>query len=390
MDTAARRALIDSWLQAALAAVRPDALTERALGSRAGPATLIAIGKAAPGMTRGAAKALGVVNGICVAANPDQVPAGVELVVGDHPVPGDASFHAGARVLEVVAEARHPIIALISGGGSALCEHPAEGVTRSFIGEVNSKLLDAGTSIADLNLVRRHLSAIKGGGLLSAASQPIETLVISDVCGGEPALVASGPTSPMPVDAHRVISILTSHDIDVPAAVLDAIERAESAKPSRPLRVIADGRTAMEAVAANARAEGVVVSTSTGWLRGDVDTAVATLFEDAQEGLTVATGEVDVEVTGSGSGGRNTHAALVAARHLRGSRGIFAAFATDGIDGRSHSAGAIVDGQTIERGGNPDLSLAESDSGGYLQRAGDLVVTGPTGTNVGDLWMLWL
>ncbi|HIE21006.1 MAG TPA: DUF4147 domain-containing protein, partial [Acidimicrobiia bacterium] len=209
-----RRAAVRRWLDAGLVAVDPELLTASALSPRSGAAvTVIAIGKAAPGMCRGAVRALGQVAGVCVTNAPAPVPEGIELFIGDHPLPGERSLAAGRRVLEVARAARGRCIALISGGGSALCELPVPGIGLELLQRAGAALLDGGASIEEINLVRSHLSAIKGGGLARAVSGDLETWVISDVGPAGPEVVASGPTIPRPRNPERVLEILDVYGI---------------------------------------------------------------------------------------------------------------------------------------------------------------------------------
>jgi hydroxypyruvate reductase len=379
-----------SWLNLAVAAVGPEKLTSDALaGSGDGPTLLIAIGKAATAMCLGAERALGEVSGICVTNTPGTVPDGVELLIGDHPIPGDASFEAGRRVLEIARSASGRCVALISGGGSALCEQPLPGVDRSYLQEVNRMLLDGGASIEETNLVRQHLSAIKCGGVARAIPGHFETYLISDVGGAEPGLVASGPTIPTTRNPTRAAVVMKRFGIPIPAPVRSAINMAIPRPLSASVEVLADGRTAARAVIDAAREEGLESRVTEKWVEGPVDTALSEFFAGSGTGVTVAAGEATVNVAGEGVGGRNSHAALLAATRLKGHEGLFASLATDGVDGRSDSAGAIVDGSTIDRGGDPEGSLANFDSARYLDRTGDLIRMGPTGTNVADLWVLW-
>lgn len=391
VENTERRDFVLGLLNAGLAAVDPRSLTASALIGRRGPLTLVAIGKAAPAMCRGASDAVGDVTGVCVAGEVRPVPDGVALVIGDHPVPGRRSFRAGRRVLKVVSTSRDPIVALISGGGSALCEHPIEGVPPGFIADATRSLLGSGAAIDDLNLVRRHLSAIKGGGLARAAGVPVETLAISDVCGADPSVIASGPSVPVALDPEAALEVMARHGIEVPDGVRRAISERRASPPSAgAVTVLGDGRTAAVAAAAAATASGLRATVRPGWLQGDVATALDDFLSAAKPGgITLAAGEPEVRVTGAGIGGRNTHAALMAARRIAGTEAMFAAFATDGVDGNSGAAGAIVDGSTVARGGVPDRALAGSDSATYLKATGDLIVTGPTGTNVSDIWLLW-
>lgn len=390
VDRIQRRQTLSRLLEAALAAVDPEPLTRHALAGRRGEhATLIAIGKASIGMCRGAAQALGATEGICVSNVSGPVPDGIEIIVGDHPVPGRGSFAAGRRVLEVAAAATEPVIALVSGGGSALCEHPIEGVSPRFISDVGQHLLEHGASIGEMNLVRRHLSAVKNGGITRHARVPVETYAISDVCGQDPSVIASGPTVAAPLDPEAAIEAMTRHDITVPDEVRLAIRARRSNVANSPLTVIGDGRVSAQAVVDAASAQGIEAHVAGGWLEGDARQELNRLLDLAGEGITVAVGEPEVAVTGDGRGGRNTHVALLAAERLGGSSMLFAAFATDGVDGSSASAGAIVDGTTIERGGDPASAITSSDSATYLGAIGDLIRTGPTGTNVSDLWVVW-
>ena len=379
------------FFDGALAAVDPEPLTRDALtGTNGGPATVVAIGKAAAAMCRGAAQALHDIEGICVSDADDDVPAGVHLVVGDHPLPGQRSLAAGRKLIEVARQANGRLIALISGGGSALCEQAIEGVGGDFISHVSRALLARGAPISHINLVRRHLSSLKGGGLARAANVPIETYAISDVCGSDPSLIASGPTIWSPRDPGLAITMMETYGIEVPGSVAAALREApDEPVASSLIEVLADGRTAAEGLATRANARDVPARVLDWWVDGPVAEALDRFFAESGPGISIAAGEPVVAVDGGGTGGRNTHAALMAAARLRGGEAIFAALATDGRDGSSESAGAIVDGSTISRGGDPSHHLARSDSAAYLETTNDLIVTGRTGTNVSDLWMLW-
>jgi hydroxypyruvate reductase len=387
-----RRAKVINWLEAGLAAVDPQRLTRDALrDSEPGrPTVVVALGKAAPAMTRGAAAAIDVVGGICVSAHPEPVPSMVRAMVGDHPVPGKASFEAGTAVLETVinAPADARIIALISGGGSAVCESPRPGVTAEYLTMVTGTLLKGGADIEELNLVRRHLSSIKCGGLARAAARVIDTFVISDVGRADPGIVASGPTIPAPADPAGAREVMTRHHLDIPSSVWEAMT-VEAEPDGRPgVTVVADGLDA--ARAALTAAPRIHQKSLWGeWLGGEVGSCLDRFLAHAGPEITIGCGETVVDVIGSGIGGRNTHAALMAAQRLAGTDDLFVSFATDGVDGESGSAGAIVNGTTIQRGGDPAHALADFDSARYLAHTGDLLICPPTGTNVADLWILW-
>lgn len=378
----------------AIEAVDPARLTALALQESDRPTTrsVIAIGKAAPGMVSGAHEALGPIEGICVSAEPAVVPEGMENVVGNHPVPGEASFAAGRRVLQTAEGAEDGCLVLVSGGGSSLCEWPRPGVDPAWLQEVNRRLLFSGASIRETNLVRGHLSAIKCGGLARAGTGPFPTYILSDVAGEGPETVASGPTIAKDPDPERAVSILEELGIEVPTDVWRAMTaQPDSRARSVSVTVIGDGSTAARAVADRASDLGIEAHIVGEWLSGDAGSALDRLFANpAGDGLLIAAGETTMTVENvAGRGGRNTHAALLAARRISGTGQVFGALATDGVDGSSGAAGAIVDGETLGRGGDPSASLEQFDSATYLARSGDLVVTGPTGTNVADLWLLW-
>lgn len=371
---------IHSWLMAGLDAVDAEVLTREALAGRKGPLTVLAIGKAAPAMCRGAAAAVDRVDGLCVSSHEEPIPDDVELMIGDHPFPSKASLAAGRRALQVAA---HADVALISGGGSSLCEVPAAGLSLDLLNEVNHALLESGVGIAEMNLVRAHLSQTKGGGL-----GPIATYVLSDVGGSGPEIVSSGPTIGITPDAERALSIMDRVGVPVDADLERVVRsRDKTPRPAPMVKVIGDGRRAARAVAA-AVAESAPVRVQEKWLE-DNYLECLTDFLRSGPGATVAAGEPSVAAEDGGRGGRNTHAALAAAQMIAGTTLCFAALATDGVDGNSGAAGAIVDGTTVNRGGDPAPALAKFDSASYLEKTGDLIQTGPTGTNVADLWLMW-
>jgi len=383
-----KRGQVLRWLEAGLAAVEPEALTASALAGRSGRTMVIAIGKAAAAMARGAASELEVAGGVCVTDHHEPVPDTMRLVIGDHPVPGPASLEAGAAVLQAVQNVPSSvdIIALVSGGGSALCEAPRDGVPAGFLSEVTRKLISGGADIEELNLVRAHLSAIKCGGVARAAGRPIDTYVISDVAGADPGVVASGPTIPRAHDPEAAAEILGRLSVEIPPEVWKAMTTEPLSLPSPEVTLVADGHTAARGVLSVTPPPNSLVEE---WLRGAMGVCLDRFLAMGGPGVTVGAGEVVLDVTGAGSGGRTTHAALLAAERLAGSHDLFCAFATDGVDARSGAAGAIVDGTTVVRGGDPAAALRDFDSAGYLARTSDLIRCPPTGTNVSDLWILW-
>jgi hydroxypyruvate reductase len=376
------------WLEAALEAVNPETLTFEGLAGSPAQTSVIAIGKAAPAMCRGAARAAQGSEGICISDHTEVIPKEYTLILGDHPIPGPASNRAGKSALSFVAGADPdlPLIALISGGGSALCDAPREGVTAAFVERANDALIHGGADIEEINTVRGLLSSVKCGGLTAAAGRPIDTYVLSDVAGADPGIVASGPTVPSEPSPEAALEVLDRIGFNVPSDVKDVMNTPRPPLPYPNVTLLADGHDAAQAIA---RTADIDVEVRSEWLTGDIESCVDEFLKHSTASVTVVVGEPVVEVSATGRGGRNTHAALLAARRIGGTEMMFAAYATDGVDGSSMSAGGLVDGHTIERGGDPSQALACFDSATYLEASGDLLVSGPTGTNVSDIWILW-
>jgi glycerate-2-kinase len=330
---------------------------------------------------------------------------------GSHPLPDDASVEAGEAALALASDARRSggeIVLLLSGGASAMLAAPAAGVTLELKRDITRRLLAAGAPIQALNAVRKHLSRLKGGRL--AHGVRCTTFAISDVVDDDPASIGSGPAVADPTtvgDARRVLE-----QFGVAAALpvsLVAIERAgETPKPgdlalagSR-FVLIGSRRTAMDGVAAAALARGHATILFDEPVTGDAaaagaafaDRAVAAARRIGGRAVVIASGETTVRVRGNGAGGRNQEFAIGAAQALAraSARAAVASFGTDGIDGNSPAAGAIVDATTITRAraaGLPEIAevLAANDSHPFLAALGDAIITGPTGTNVGDVFI---
>ena len=387
---------------AALLAVDPEESTRAALARTeiTPPVTLLAIGKAAAGMARGAVRELGgaVASGVVVMPAENSAPPRLRALIGDHPLPGPGSLMAGRALLQAAAGAEEgTLLVLVSGGGSALAEVPLPGLSLSDLTATQQALLEAGAPIEDVNTVRRHLSRIKDGGLLREAGVPAVTLLISDVADAPPSAIASGPTLADATSPSDGLDVLRSYGLadTVPPAVPAALARARAPSPAGSHRweVVADGARAADAAAAHLAGAGLEVRLVTTSLRGPAERAASELLRRAGPGtVDIAAGETTVTVTGGGLGGRNQHAALAAAIRIDGRRAVFAALGTDGRDGPTDAAGAIVDGSSAARmraaGVNPSEYLRRCDSYRALMASGDLVVTGPTGTNVADLWFV--
>lgn len=418
-------------LDAGLAAADPEPATREALAAlvrrRAlvprGRVVALAAGKAAPAMARAARQALGsALDELLVVthARSGPLPRGARLRLASHPVPDASSVAAGREALalaETLGE-RDLLLVLLSGGASALLCAPVPGLRLADKQAVTRALLGCGASIDEINVVRRHLSAIKGGGLLRAAAPArVVTLALSDVLSADPAAIGSGPTAPDPSTFADARAVLARHRLlrTVPAAVRERLEAgaggaiADTPKPGDPafrrarFQIVGDNARSLRACAAEARRRGLRVAVVGAPLAGEareVGFGLGARLREHQAGLRepappcalLAGGETTVTLRGRGRGGRNHELALGAAMALAGAPGvaIAASLATDGLDGSSGAAGARVDERTLEqaeaRGLPPaEAALARSDSAPWLARVGATLRTGPTGTNVCDL-----
>ncbi len=387
---------------AALAAVDPERVVRTALGPGHEVACVVAIGKAATGMARGVPQPA---SGLVVSSQGEAAPDGFRVLVGAHPQPDARSVSAGKAVLEYLSATTGPVLFLISGGASALCEVPPDGISIEQVGEVTWALLQSGADITELNTVRKHLSQIKGGQLVERiGSRPSRTLVLSDVVGDPIDVIASGLTVPDASTYDEAREILARYQIEVPEPVSDHLaagsrgeirETPALLEGDHSVEVVANGAVAAKAAAEAAIDDGIPARVASTLLSGEAGSAALETLDSATlPGMTFSAGETTVEVTGSGSGGRNQHAALAGAIILEGGdETMFATLATDGIDGNVAAAGAIVDGGTVRRGRRAGLDAREHlinhDSHTLLAAAQDLLWLGPTGTNVADLWVVW-
>ena len=431
MTIATLRADARACLDAALAAVEPGRLVNARLrrhgdalvltdpggaevGRHAGPVLVVGAGKAALAMGRAAATAAGdACRGgrlIVPHGGAGPCPGGVQVGTGRHPVPDDAGAVETAGLLRLVgdADAKTLVVAVLSGGASALLVASAPGLALADKQAITAVLLAVGAPIEALNVVRRHCSRVKGGGLARAASGAagLWVLLLSDVVGADPAVIASGPAAADATTFADAAAVLAHHVRrgDVPPAITRHLARgvagelAETLKPGDPVLarvrsvVVGDNRTAVVAAAEAAAAHGYAVEVVAEPVVGDAGAAGRTLARRVRAlprgGALVAGGETTVRVTG-GSGGRAQHLALTAALELAGTPAVLLAAGTDGVDGPTDAAGACVDGETVARaraaGGDPVEALAATDSHSLLARTGDLVRTGPTGTNAADV-----
>ena len=414
------RALLRRMFDAAIAAAQPAlCLPPHLPAPPKGRTIVIGAGKASAAMARALEEHWpGPLEGLVVTRYGYEVPCErIEIVQAAHPVPDAAGLEASRRIAERVTGLREDdlVIALISGGGSALLVAPAPGLTLADKQAVNAALLKSGATISEMNCVRRHLSALKGGRL-GALCHParVLTLLISDVPGDDPRDIASGPTVPDPTTCAEAIAILERYQVQVPDAVWQVLRSGagESVKPGDPrlarsdVRMITAPQIALEAAAQVARDAGV-----TPWILGDSLEGEARDLGKAFAGIArqVATraqpfappcvllsgGETTVTVRGDGRGGRNVEFLLALAVALDGLAGVHAiAGDTDGVDGAEEIAGAIVGPDTLARawaqGLPPRARLDANDAHGFFQALGDSVVTGPTLTNVNDFRAIYV
>ena len=414
MQTHEARSLLRKMFEAAIAAAQPAQCVPQHLPEPPrGRLIVIGAGKASAAMARALEETWsGELSGVVVTRYGYAVPCRrIEIVEAAHPVPDAAGVAAAQRIHALVQglDADDTVLCLISGGGSSLLALPLAGLTLADKQDVNRGLLKSGASISEMNCVRRHLSAIKGGRL-AAACHParVLNLMISDVPGDNPIDIASGPTVADPSTCADALAIIRRYGITLPPAVLDILEsgRGESIKPGDAhlagveTRLIATPQLALEAAAGVARQAGVAAHILGDAIEGearDVGRVMAGIaMQVAGRGQPFTTpcvllsgGETTVTVRGNGRGGRNVEFLLALAVALGGHRGIHAiAGDTDGVDGQEEIAGAWLAPDTLARawakGIRPVASLDNNDGHGFFEALGDSVITGPTLTNVND------
>jgi hydroxypyruvate reductase len=376
-----------------------------------GRTVVVGAGKAAAAMARAVERhwpAAAPLSGLVVTRYGHGVGAlpRIEVVEARHPVPDEAGAEAAARMLRMVSGLgpEDLVLCLISGGASALLGLPAPGISLAAKQAISRALLRSGAAIGEINTVRKHLSAIKGGRLAQAAAPArIVTLMISDVPGDDPSVIGSGPTVPDASTLAQANAVLARHGIDVPPEVAARLRTpaAETPKPGDPVFsraravVVATPAASLAAAARIAREAGVtpvmlgddIEGEATQVARGQA--ALALARRGAAPCVLISGGETTVTVRGTGRGGRNAEFLLGLAVALDGAAGIHAiACDTDGIDGTEDNAGAWLGPDSLARaralGLDPAACLRNNDGYGFFAALGDLIVTGPTRTNVND------
>ncbi len=415
------RELLNELFHTALAIASPSRRMPEFLAEAAGMArgrvVVIGAGKASAAMARAVEDhwpgMKSQLSGLVITRYGHAVPCKhIEIVEAAHPVPDAAGRDAARRLLtETVANLTPDdlVLCLISGGGSALLALPGEGITLEDKQALSRELLNSGATIGEINCVRKHLSAIKGGRLaLACRPARMLTLLISDVPGDDPSVIASGPTLPDATTCADALAVLEKYHIPASPAILDYLRtgHGETPKPDNPAfanglaRIIATPQIALEAAAARARELGYPAHILSDAIEGEsrdvalVHAALAKQVAARNQPFTapcvlLSGGETTVTVRGKGRGGRNVEFLLALAVALKGHPGIHALAAdTDGVDGAEETAGAVIDPTTLQRavaaGMLPAASLANNDGHGFFRALGDAIVTGPTLTNVND------
>ena len=417
--TDAPRAWLRSAFECAVAAAQPaQAIAQLSFEPPRGRTVVVGAGKAAAGMAAALEARL-----IALGWPASALPAPSSRVVtryghglshrgriavleASHPLPDEAGASAGIAMLHAVSElgADDLVIALISGGGSALLCAPY-GVTLAQKIALTSELLRCGAEIAEINTVRKHLSLIKGGRLAAATRARVLSLIVSDVVGDDPSSIASGPTAPDATSYAEALAILERYDIraDEARAHLQCGARGELAETPKPgdslfdrveNRLIVTNMCALEAARSSLERSSFHARTLSDAVTGEARLAAiehATHARRLPPGHAfVSGGETTVTVRGQGRGGRNLEFLLALAIELGNEAGIYALAAdSDGVDGTEHAAGALIAPDTLPRaaklGLDPQAMLADNDAYTFFAALGDLVVTGPTGTNVNDV-----
>ena len=406
-------------LSAALEAVDPYLAVKRSLPELDGRVLGLGIGKAALPMMDALAERLPLAGGLAVTKYASGTGReSYTIMEGGHPVPDARSLQAGERVLDFVSLLNEDdiLVCLISGGGSALVTAPL--VPLEDLQKLTSLLLASGAPIDEINTLRRQLDRVKGGGLAQATKARVISLILSDVIGNPLEAIASGPTVPNPTTKMDAVGILEKYHLEkrVPGSILDVLLRAPSpalvtSEPSAGAGgtsagrvqniIIGDNKLAMQAARDQAEREGFHSEVLMDDLQGEAREAGVMLAKRLREELTktprpfclIAGGETTVTIQGDGKGGRNQELALAAVPELDGLQNVlFISLATDGDDGPTDAAGAVVTGESAQRAASLGLDaaghLSRNDAYPFFQALSDLIRTGPTGTNVNDLVLL--
>jgi glycerate 2-kinase len=385
---------------------------------------LVAIGKAAIPMVISASEVLkdDYSSGLAITkklANTGAIDHKIRVLIGDHPIPGEKSLKAADEVITFLGNITPDdlVIFLISGGGSALISKPITGISFGDIQAVTRGLVNASVSIQQINTIRKHLDIVKGGGLLKMVSPArVISLILSDVIGNDLSVIASGPTVPDPSSFQDCLEIISSNDLmdKIPESVLSFLRDGAEGKQDETIKpaqvdvklhdeiLIGSIDLAIKALMQTGGELGYRTKLSAKYLMNDIEFEKNRIIKECsdlfthdgkQKSIMVWGGEVTVKRSAGGRGGRNQHLALLLAEEFKGMKGVVGvALATDGEDGSTDAAGAVIDSTTLGRAGVLGLdyqrAIREQESYGFFQKLNDLIYTGPTGTNVNDLFFI--
>ena len=404
-------------IEKSISNVLPEAAVKRALNQKefVNDIALVAIGKAAWNMAKAAKDALGekITKGIVITkyGHSKGTIDSCEITEAGHPVPAENSVLGTDKVLQLVSELNKDteILFLISGGGSSLFEKPLEGVSLNDIQNITNQLLKCGAGIFEINTIRKHLSAVKGGRFAQACGEnKIYAVVLSDVVGDRLDTIASGPAYPDNTTSKDAFDIISKYEIEVNDLIKNALALETPKKIENCETVITGNVTAFcEAAAKNAASLGytpVILTTSLDCEAKEAGKMFAAFAREIRSKnnlnftpnppcAIIAGGETIVHVKGNGKGGRNQEVSLSAALGIEGLKDVVVfSVGSDGTDGPTDAAGGMVDGETVNRillySVNPEKCLEENNSYNALKISGDLIITGATGTNVNDILVL--
>jgi hydroxypyruvate reductase len=401
-------------LSAALNAVDPAEAVRKYLPSLSGNVYGLGIGKASIPMLTALAESYPLSGALAISKHASSsTPNLFPVILGSHPIPDSRSLEAGTRALDFVSALSEDdtLVCLISGGGSALVTAPYEGITLEDMQSLTSQLLACGARIDEVNTLRRQLDRIKGGGLARAAKAKIISLILSDVIGNPLEAIASGPTVPDPTTRADAAAVLKKYKIEerVPGSIMDFLESdnllsniwEQAPRLQNQNIIIGDNGLAAQAALEQAEHEGIHAEILTNELQGEAREAGVMLAKQLRGEVSkrqrpfclIAGGETTVTIKGNGKGGRNQELVLAAVNELRGLENVMLiALATDGDDGPTDAAGAAATGESARRAEEAGVDAADhlsrNDAYVFFEALGDLIRTGPSGTNVNDLIFL--
>jgi glycerate 2-kinase len=399
-------------LSAALQAVDPAEAVRKHIPQINGNVYGLAIGKASIPMLTALAEALPLSDALAISKHSSSLTSNrFPVILGSHPVPDAKSLYAGQRVLEFVSSLQEDdtLVCLISGGGSALVTAPHEGIALADMQVLTSLLLVCGARIDEINTLRRQLDRIKGGGLVRATKAKVISCILSDVIGNPLEAIASGPTFPNPTTSTDALTILKKYHIaeKVPGSIIKFLERESLLHLQQQTArvqniIIGDNAFAAQAALEQAGREGISAEILTNELQGEAREVGVQLAKQLRDEIPkrlrpfclIAGGETTVTIQGEGKGGRNQELALSAVGELAGVQDvILITLGTDGEDGPTDAAGAVVTGESAWRaerlGVDAADCLSRNDAYTFFDALDDLIRTGPTGTNVNDLTFLF-